>query len=100
MARKSVTRADLTEAVYQVGGLSRAESADLAEQVLAEICDTLAAGESVKLSGFGTFTVWSKGPRVGRNPKTGVEVPINPQQSLVFKPSAILKARVNRDIPA
>ena len=95
MAGKTVTRADLSEAVYQKVGLSRTESAELVERVLGEICDSLAAGETVKLSSFGSFVVRSKGERVGRNPKTGVEVPIDPRRVMVFKPSNVLKAYIN-----
>jgi integration host factor subunit alpha len=95
MAGKTVTRADLSEAVYQKVGLSRTESADLVESVLSEICDSLAAGETVKLSSFGSFIVRDKGERVGRNPKTGIEVPIDPRRVMVFKPSNVLKARIN-----
>lgn len=92
MAGKTVTRAELSEAVRQKLGLSRAESAELVEQVLAEVCDRLAAGEDVKLSGFGLFEVRGKGERVGRNPKTGIEVPIAPRRVLAFRPSNLLKA--------
>ena len=95
MTGKTVTRADLCEAVYQKVGLSRTESAELVERVLGEICDSLAAGETVKLSSFGSFIVRSKGERVGRNPKTGVEVPIDPRRVMVFKPSNVLKAHIN-----
>lgn len=95
MAGKTVTRADLSEAVYQQVGLSRAESAALVETVLAEICNCLSAGETVKLSSFGSFVVRAKGKRIGRNPKTGVEVEIEPRQVMVFKPSNVLKARIN-----
>ena len=95
MTGKTVTRADLSEAVYQKVGLSRTESAELVERVLGEICDSLAAGETVKLSSFGSFIVRSKGERVGRNPKTGVEVPIDPRRVMVFKPSNVLKAYIN-----
>ncbi len=97
MAGKTITRQDLSEAVYQKVGLSRAESARLVEQVLGEICDSLAAGDDVKLSGFGTFVLRSKGERVGRNPKTGVEVPIDPRRVIVFKPSPSLKAHMRRE---
>ena len=93
MAGKTVTRAELSEAVYQKIGLSRTESAELVEQVLEEICDSLVAGESVKLSGFGNFFVRSKG--VGRNPKTGIEVPIEKRKVMLFKPSLNLKAHMN-----
>lgn len=95
MAGKTVTRADLCEAVYQKVGLSRTESAALVELVLKEITDCLAEGETVKLSSFGSFVVRSKGQRIGRNPKTGQEVPIEPRRVMVFKPSNILKAKVN-----
>ena len=95
MPGKTVTRTDLSEAVYQKVGLSRAESARLVEQVLGEIGDRLVAGKAVKLSGFGTFIVRSKGERVGRNPKTGVEVPIEQRRVMVFKPSNVLKAHIN-----
>jgi integration host factor subunit alpha len=92
---KTVTRADLSEIVYQKIGLSRIESAQLVQSVLDEICDAAARGETVKLSGFGSFVVRSKGERVGRNPKTGVEVPILPRQVMVFKPSNVLKANTS-----
>ena len=95
MAGRTVTRADLSEAVYQKVGLSRTESAALVELVLSELCDCLAAGETVKLSSFGSFVVRDKGERVGRNPKTGIEVPIEPRRVMVFKPSNVLKARIN-----
>ena len=95
MGGKTVTRADLCEAVYQKVGLSRSESAELVESVLHEIADCLVTGETVKLSSFGTFTVRSKTERVGRNPKTGEEVPILPRRVLVFKPSNVLKQRIN-----
>jgi integration host factor subunit alpha len=95
MGGRTVTRADLCEAVYQKVGLSRSESAELVESVLDEIADCLVTGESVKLSSFGTFMVRSKTERVGRNPKTGEEVPILPRRVLVFKPSNVLKQRIN-----
>ncbi len=95
MTSKTVTRTDLSEAIYRKVGLSRAESARLVEQVLGEIRDALVAGEDVKLSGFGNFFVRSKSERVGRNPKTGVEVPIEKRRVLMFKPSEVLKAHVN-----
>ena len=95
MTTKTVTRADLSEAVYQKVGLSRTESAALVEMVLDEIADTLERGEVVKLSSFGSFVVRDKGQRVGRNPKSGEEVPIPPRKVLVFKPSNILKGRIN-----
>ena len=94
---QTVTRVDLAEAVYKQVGLSRKESAGLVEMVLAEITEKLALGETVKLSSFGSFLVRDKGERVGRNPKTGVEVPIMQRRVIVFKPSNVLKARMNGD---
>jgi len=91
----TLTRAQLTEAIYAAVGLSRHESADLLEMVLTRIADALADGKSVKISGFGTFSVRQKGRRIGRNPKTGVEVPILPRRVLVFRPSQILRDAVN-----
>ena len=92
---QTVTRAHLAETIYTQVGLSRNESADLLETVLERMSLHLEAGESVKISGFGTFSVRQKGRRVGRNPKTGEEVPILPRRVLVFRPSHVLKARVN-----
>ena len=91
----TVTRAHLTETIYTQVGLSRNESADLLETVLERICAALEGGESVKISGFGTFSVRQKGRRIGRNPKTGIEVPILPRRVLVFRPSQVMKAHVN-----
>ncbi|GBQ10862.1 integration host factor subunit alpha [Swaminathania salitolerans] len=91
----TVTRAQLVEHIYSQVGLSRHESADLLESVLEMIVSRLEQGETVKLSGFGTFSVRQKGRRVGRNPKTGIEVPILPRSVLVFRPSQILRAEVN-----
>lgn len=95
MAGNTVTRAQLGEAVYQEVGLSRNESGDLVEAVLKEISDALVRGESVKISSFGSFSVRSKGERIGRNPKTGEEVPILPRKVLVFRASHVLKGRIN-----
>ena len=95
MATQTVTRAQLSEAVYQEVGLSRNESADLVESVLREISNTLTRGEAGKISSFGSFSVRQKGQRVGRNPKTGQEVPILPRKVLVFRASNVLKARIN-----
>ncbi|WP_262299350.1 integration host factor subunit alpha [Microvirga sesbaniae] len=99
MLGRTITRADLTEAVSNKVGLSRAESADLVEQVLAEMSAALVTGEGVKLSGFGVFTVRHKTERVGRNPKTGTVVPIEPRRSLTFSASHLLKARINGSVP-
>ena len=95
----TVTRAHLTETIYTQVGFSRNESADLLEVVLARMSAALEAGESVKISGFGTFSVRQKGRRIGRNPKTGVEVPILPRRVLVFRPSQVLRAHVNHMAP-
>ena len=94
-ATRTVTRADLAEAVYRRVGLSRAESAELVQSFLEEISAAAERGETVKLSSFGSFVVRSKSQRIGRNPKTGVEVPILPRRVMVFKPSNVLKARIN-----
>jgi integration host factor subunit alpha len=95
MGGKTLTRADLSDAVHQNVGLSRTESADLVKSILDRITDKLVDGETVKLSSFGTFMVRSKGGRVGRNPKTGEEVPITPRRVLVFRPSHVLKDQIN-----
>lgn len=94
MADRTITRADLAEAVFRKIGLSRTESAYLVESVLEEICSTIARGESVKISSFGSFLVREKNERVGRNPKTGEEVPILPRRVAVFKPSNVMKDRI------
>ena len=94
MAGKTVTRADLAELVYRKLGLSRKESAELVEAIIEHICEALERGEHVKLSSFGTFSVRSKTERIGRNPKTGEEVPITPRRVLSFKASNLLKEKV------
>jgi integration host factor subunit alpha len=95
MAGNTVTRAQLSEAVYQEVGLSRNESAELVESVIAEIAGALERGEMVKISSFGSFAVRRKGQRIGRNPKTGQEVPISPRRVLVFRASHALKNQIN-----
>jgi integration host factor subunit alpha len=92
---KTLTRADLAEALVNKVGLPRNESQQIVETVLREISTTLSRGEGVKLSSFGSFAVRQKGQRVGRNPKTGEEVPITPRRVLVFRPSNIMKERIN-----
>lgn len=99
MADNTVTRAQLGEAVYQEVGLSRNESGELVEAVLQEVSDALIRGETVKISSFGSFSVRQKGQRVGRNPKTGEEVPILPRKVLVFRASHALKSRVDNAAP-
>ncbi len=94
MGGKTLTRADLAEAVYRKVGLSRTESAQLVEMVIDEICEAIVRGESVKLSSFATFQVRNKNERVGRNPKTGEEVPILPRRVMTFKASNVLKDRI------
>ncbi|MGD9878808.1 MAG: integration host factor subunit alpha [Reyranella sp.] len=95
MEGRTITRADLSESVFQEVGLSRNESSDLVETILSEVVEALARGESVKISSFGSFTVRDKGQRVGRNPKTGQEVPILPRRVLVFRASNVLKSLIN-----
>lgn len=94
MSEKTLTRMDLTEAVFREVGLSRNDSADLVESVLQHMSDALVAGETVKISSFGTFSVRAKSARLGRNPKTGDEVPISPRRVLTFRPSHLMKDRV------
>lgn len=94
MADKTLTRMDLAEAVHSEVGLSRNDSAELVEAVLTHVSDALVAGEQVKISSFGTFSVRDKAARVGRNPKTGTEVPIDPRRVLTFRPSHLMKERV------
>lgn len=94
---ETVTRASLVEQIYQQVGLSRKESAVLLEDILETVMAALEQGESVKVSGFGTFSVRQKGQRSGRNPKTGEEVPILPRSVLVFRPSQLLRAEVNHE---
>jgi integration host factor subunit alpha len=95
MAARTLTRADLSDAVHQQIGLSRADSAQLVEQVLDSICGALVDGQNVKISSFGTFMLRDKGRRIGRNPKTGKEVPIEPRRVLTFRPSQLMRDRIN-----
>ena len=94
MTSKTLTRMDLSEAVFREVGLSRNESSQLVERVLEMMSDSLVAGEQVKISSFGTFSVRAKTARVGRNPKTGEEVPISPRRVMTFRPSHLMKDRV------
>lgn len=94
MSDKTLTRMDLSEAVFREVGLSRNDSAHLVESVLTHMSDALVRGEQVKISSFGTFSVRNKSARVGRNPKTGQEVPISPRRVLTFRPSHLMKERV------
>jgi integration host factor subunit alpha len=93
-AGNTLTRADLSDVVHRRLGLSRAESASVVERVLHHMCHTLAKGRNVKVSGFGTFILRDKGQRVGRNPKTGVEVPIAPRRVMTFRASQIMRDRI------
>lgn len=93
-AAGTLTRADLAEALHNQVGLSRADSATLVEQILRHMCVALANGDNVKISGFGTFVLREKGERVGRNPKTGVEVPIAPRRVLTFRASQMMRDRI------
>jgi integration host factor subunit alpha len=92
----SLTRADLADAVHTEIGLSRAESAALVENVLDRIGEALVTGDNVKISSFGSFVLRKKGLRIGRNPKTGVEVPIEPRTVLTFRPSQLLREAINK----
>jgi integration host factor subunit alpha len=95
MSGKTLTRADLSEAVHREVGLSRTESAELVKAIIDAVAESVVTGDRVKLSSFGTFMVREKGGRVGRNPKTGQEVPITPRRVLVFRPSQVMKTRIN-----
>ncbi|MDR6114350.1 MULTISPECIES: integration host factor subunit alpha [unclassified Sphingomonas] len=90
----TLTRADLAESLHQEMGLSRSDSAEVVEQILVEMCDALSRGENVKISGFGTFVLRDKGERIGRNPKTGIEVPIAPRRVLTFRASQMMRDRI------
>lgn len=92
----TLTRVDLSELIHMEVGLSRADSAKMVEQVLGHMCHALAEGDNVKISGFGSFVLRDKGERIGRNPKTGVEVPIAPRRVLTFRPSQITRDRIAR----
>ena len=94
MSDKTLTRMDLSEAVFNAVGLSRNDSAQLVESVIQHMSDALVRGESVKISSFGTFAVRDKAARIGRNPKTGEEVPIHPRRVMTFRPSHLMKDRV------
>ena len=98
MKGRTLTRAHLAEAVYQEVGLSRSESAELVDSILSEIGDSLVNDGVVKISSFGSFFVRQKGQRMGRNPKTGEEVPIHPRKVLVFRASHVLKNRINQSV--
>ncbi|MCA0432515.1 MAG: integration host factor subunit alpha [Proteobacteria bacterium] len=95
MSNKTLTRADLAETVHRDIGLSRTESAEMVNTVLDLVSEALVQGQSVKLSSFGTFLVRAKRERLGRNPKTGEEVPITPRRVLVFRPSQVMKNVIN-----
>ena len=92
----TLTRADLADAIHREIGLSRSESAGIVERILHHMCHALSEGKNVKISGFGSFILRDKGERVGRNPKTGVEVPIAPRRVLTFRASQIMRERIAR----
>lgn len=91
---ETLTRAAIAEAIHAKLGISRAESLEMVESIIDHMCDALANGENVKISGFGTFLLRDKGERIGRNPKTGVEVPITPRRVMTFRASQMLKERI------
>ena len=98
--KETLTRASLSEAVYREIGLSLAESAELVDAVLEQVLSALEQKEAVKISSFGSFLVRNKNERIGRNPKTGVEVPISPRSVLSFRPSNLLKSQINKSLSA
>ncbi len=91
----TLTRADLADVIHRKVGLSRAESLDMVESILGHMCDAMSDGQNVKISGFGTFLLRDKGERIGRNPKTGIEVPITPRRVMTFRASKMLKDKVS-----
>lgn len=91
---ETLTRAAIAEAIHNKLGISRAESLSMVEDIIDHMCGALESGENVKISGFGTFLLRDKGERIGRNPKTGVEVPITPRRVLTFRASQMLKDRI------
>lgn len=93
----TLTRANLAESLHKQVGLSKADSSKLVESILEHMCDALAKGQNVKISGFGSFLLRDKGERIGRNPKTGVEVPIAPRRVLTFRPSQTMRTRITQD---
>ncbi len=98
MSAGTLTRADLSETIHRKIGLSKSEASDIVEHILACMCGALSDGEQVKLSGFGTFLLRDKGERVGRNPKTGVEVPITPRRVMTFRSSQSMRDRIAKAI--
>ena len=96
-ANGTLTRADLADVVHRKLGLSRAESANVVERVLHHMCHALSEGQNVKISGFGTFILRDKGQRIGRNPKTGIEVPIAPRRVMTFRASQIMRDQIAKD---
>ncbi len=98
MSQKTITRADLADAIFENLGLSRNDSSDLVENIIDEMSDALVRDESVKISSFGSFSARQKAERIGRNPKTGEEVPITPRKVLVFRASHVLKNRINDSV--
>ncbi len=98
MADGTLTRADLTDAIHRSLGISRNDSAGFVERILEEVARSLENGDSVKISSFGTFTVRQKNERMGRNPKTGEEVPITPRRVVTFRASHVLKDQINKSL--
>lgn len=98
MADGTLTRADLTDALYKALGISRNDSSDFVERILEEVSASLERGETVKISSFGTFSVRQKKLRMGRNPKTGEEVPITPRRVVTFRASHVLKDQINKSL--
>ena len=94
-AENTLTRAELAETLYLEVGLSRSDSARLVEQILTHMCSALEDGQNVKISGFGSFVLRDKGERIGRNPKTGIEVPIASRRVLTFRASQLMRSRIS-----
>jgi integration host factor subunit alpha len=98
MTNGTLTRADLTDAIFQALGISRNESSEFVERILEEVSLALEKGETVKISSFGTFSIRQKKLRMGRNPKTGEEVPITPRRVVTFRASHVLKDQINKSL--
>lgn len=95
MDKKTMTKADLIEEVYETVGFSKKDSAELVDLVFNTVKETLENGEKLKVSGFGNFVVREKKSRIGRNPQTGQEIEISARKVLTFKPSQVLKTALN-----
>ncbi len=93
---KTITRSDIAEKIYEEIGISRKDAGDILDLMIGEIREQLIQGNDVKLSSFGTLMLRRKNPRIGRNPKTGVEATISARTVISFKPSQIMRKSINK----